>query len=375
MYNLFEKKEDKYVVIIEPGGIGDYVFCRPFFKYFKESPIYKKYKFIYIVKEGFLDFVNSWDKQYFDIILPYNEKALENNRHYRKYFYSEINKYNIDSVINLRTNVIDLIPDVSFRRKLIKKIKAKYKIADILNFNANKKQTSKLNFYTDIFKDATYKDFEIERRRIFFSQLLGLEIPEVELNNSYKEEIIPDNFIILSIVSMSESRMLPLDFWQKIIKTLNEKYPDSYLLFVGANKDFDYIESFINKICQNTNCINFAGKSNATILTNLMKKAKLMIAVETGTVHIANLVNCPTICFSNGLYYGRYHPYKEGCVHYIYPTKFLEYIESKEFDKERTYLGYVSYPFDSKDVQILKNLKKYLNNCGDGIYEQNKNNL
>ena len=59
MFNLLKerkKEKDKYIVLIEPGGIGDYVFCRPFFKYFNESPKYKNFKLIYIVKEGFLDF-------------------------------------------------------------------------------------------------------------------------------------------------------------------------------------------------------------------------------------------------------------------------------------------------------------------------------
>ena len=29
------------VVVVDPGGIGDYMFCRPYFKYIKQSPKYK----------------------------------------------------------------------------------------------------------------------------------------------------------------------------------------------------------------------------------------------------------------------------------------------------------------------------------------------
>ena len=33
----------------------------------------------------------------------------------------------------------------------------------------------------------------------------------------------------------------------------------------------------------------------------------------------------------------------------------------KEFDKERTYLGYVSYPFDLTDKFLLNNFKNIIN--------------
>ena len=76
MVIFFNKKEkDKYLLLIEPGGIGDYIFCRPFFKYFKESLKYKDYKIIYLAKDIYADFVSTFDGEYFDKIIAYNTKA------------------------------------------------------------------------------------------------------------------------------------------------------------------------------------------------------------------------------------------------------------------------------------------------------------
>ena len=75
-----------------------------------------------------------------------------------------------------------------------------------------------------------------------------------------------------------------------------------------------------------------------------------MIAVETGTVHIANLVGCKTICLSNGAFYNRFHPYKNSSVSYIYPEKFNELIKTDSLDKLDVWSG--NSPCNTMDISI-----------------------
>ena len=43
-------KIENCVAIVDCGGIGDYMICRPYFKYLKESPKFKDCNFIYLCK-------------------------------------------------------------------------------------------------------------------------------------------------------------------------------------------------------------------------------------------------------------------------------------------------------------------------------------
>ena len=97
--NIFKKK-DKAVLFFEPGGIGDYMFCRPFFKFIKQSEKFKNLKIIYVVKDYFHEFMNAYDFDYFDEIISYNIFDFETDRHYRKYLFNKLNKYKFIQIVN-----------------------------------------------------------------------------------------------------------------------------------------------------------------------------------------------------------------------------------------------------------------------------------
>lgn len=328
MFNKFKHNKDKYLVLIEPGGLGDYIFCRPFFKYIKKSEKYKNHKLIYVASEQYVDFVKEFDKEYFDKIITYNADYLKNNKYYQKFLYSEINKYNVDTLVNLRTNVIDQLPDVSIRRKLAKNIKAKYKYVDIIKSNSNKYFENKIKFYNCPIYDDLSLCFELERRQRFFEKFLEQKLPEESLNLYINKELPFNNYLAISMSAVNSLRELSDNTWLNIINNLQENFPNKKLVFIGASKDKGYIENILNKLTDKTNCINYAGKTSITTLPKFLSKADALIAVDTGTVHIANLVNCKTICFSNGLSYGRFHPYKNSQIHYVYPPSFEKYLKT-----------------------------------------------
>lgn len=83
--------------------------------------------------------------------------------------------------------------------------------------------------------------------------------------------------------------------------------------------------------------INAVGKIATVDLPKILKRnAKLLIANETGTVHIAHAVNCPFIVISNARFYKRFQPYKGFENAYIYPPKFRELLKNNE-DVSRYY--------------------------------------
>jgi len=95
-----KKSKIPYLVLLDPGGIGDYTFCRPYFKYIKKSPKYKSYKIIYITKDIYADMTKCYNSSSFDEILGYNTKNY-------KYLFKHLKGYNIKTLINLRCIVLE----------------------------------------------------------------------------------------------------------------------------------------------------------------------------------------------------------------------------------------------------------------------------
>ena len=69
-------------------------------------------------------------------------------------------------------------------------------------------------------------------------------------------------------------------------------------------------------------------KAIVSEITDKLKNSEFLVSVETGTVHIAHEVGCKTICLAGSVAYGRFHPYNDNIIKYVYPEKFNEYIEN-----------------------------------------------
>ena len=137
--HIFHKKENA-AVFIEPGGIGDYYFNIPFFKYIR------------IAKDNQIDFVKSNCGEYFDEIISCNYTDYLESKDYKKYLLKKIHKYNVQILVNLRMIIVDTMGDFRPRRHLVKDVKAKVKIADVIKLKENKKFEKKFykNYYFKI---------------------------------------------------------------------------------------------------------------------------------------------------------------------------------------------------------------------------------
>lgn len=353
--NKFFRKKEKAVLLIEPGGIGDYLFCRPYFKYLKECNKYKDSKIIYLAKDVYKDFTYNYDKQYFDEIICYNGNKILSNKHYKKYIISEINKYKIHTLINLRCVDTAHENDWKPRLQIIKAIKSKEKITEIISNPNYKFKHSKL--YTKIIETDTKTDFELERRRKFFEKLTGTKIPKVEITLD-SQKLQPDyNYIAVSIIALDKRRKYKDEYWKIILDFINQNTDsNTKLLFLGAPNDKNTIEKLINILEQQDKCINFAGCLPVSQLPDMLSKCKLLLSVETGTVHIAHAVNCKTVCISNGSFYKRFQPYEN--IDYIYPEEFVKEIKAGNLEK---FYGYNNYQTESiKPEAVVDIIKNYI---------------
>ena len=354
---IFHKKE-KAVLFFEPGGIGDYMFCRPFFKFIHQSERFKNLKKVYIVKDYFAEFMNAYDSQYFDEIISYSTSDFENDRYYRKYLFNKLNRYKYEQIVNLRTVVVDNLKDYNPRKRIIRTLKSSKKTVNAIYVKNNDRRLNQM-YNNVIFSDKKY-DFELERKRKFFEELLGIKIGN-DYSFKIEQVLTTNNNIAISMFATSERRMLTFEKWKQIIHKISELYPDKNFVFLGSQGEKKDINKFVQSLNCKDRCKNLAG-TPFSVIPDVLRQCELLLSVESGNVHLAQSVGCKTICFSNGSYYQRFHPYPDSeNVKYIYSEQFLNNLNNNKIDLWDTYGGNQDWAVDGISVDdVTEELNNFM---------------
>lgn len=352
------KKFDNCIAIIDPGGIGDYILHRPYFKYFKQSPVFKNNKLIFIGREVYNNFVKVYDPEIFFDILEYDCRD-------KKKLKKELSKYKFKSLIHLQTmcGAIAYSHAKSERMDFIKSFKVKTKIANVIknsNFNKNNEKYLKTIYNKFIF--TLENSFETERLREFYEKLLEIKIPKEDI--TLKPVIsFAQKYICISPVSVGENRNYSTENWVKIFNFLIENLPENInILVLGSKREETEINDIIYNLKQTDKIINLTNLIDVALVPSVIKNAEFLLSIETGTVHIAQAVGVKSICLSSGGFYGRFLPYKNNLTEYIFPDKFDEILKSGDNERISDFYDYEKN-FKTSDIapeKVINVLKKYI---------------
>lgn len=331
---LFNKAFCKYagiktLLIVRFDGIGDYILTRSFFKDLRKSEKYKDYKIIFAGRPEFVELAKKYDCEYIDYFVSANIVDLAE----RKAFIKRAKKWYVDCVINpygskLRCDI----------EKLVSRIKANIKICNYDYFSeCDKKYNPKLvnkvlKKYNKVISTSIEPIFVWECNRLFFEKIISESINEIsdlcDLESSEKKFLIPScDYILVSPFANSASTYSPENF-VKIINFVNKKY-NIPVIILGTFAEKERAQN-IRNMCSNPNMVyNFAGKFSISETCLFIKNAKLLIANETGTVHIAKNFKTKTVCISNGSYMFTFWPYSTPFMHYVYPDNMEEILKNK----------------------------------------------
>ena len=354
-----KNKLQNCVAIVDPGGIGDYILHRQYFKYFKQSPEYKNKNLIYFGREQYNNMVKHYDSDVFSEIFAYD--CID-----KKELRKQLSYYKFDSLIHLQTmcGAIAYSQAKSERMDFIKGFKVKTKIANAImnDYYDNKAEKYLKSIYSQIIF-TNEETFEPERLRTLYEKLLGIKI---EQENTKLSPIFDfsQKYICISLASVGEYRNYSIEGWVKILKYLTTNLQESYkIVILGTKREEDIINTILLHFDKSEKIINLTGLIDITLIPSIIKNAQWLLSIETGTVHIAQAVNCKTICLSSGGFYGRFLPYTNGLTEYIFPDSFDEIIKdenqellSKYYDYERTHKT-----SDINPDKVIKVLKKYIN--------------
>ena len=313
----------KTLLFIRDDGIGDFILDMPYMKYLKTSKKYNGYKLILAGTPAIIELAQKYLDNYIDEYMVLDFKNLKSLRKFAKKlsFSTLINP--IDAKVNSVANTLANL--VRAKEKICHK--GFFSRYDIRKFG--KRITKVINNYTEVIDTGDEIMLVRDRCKLFFEKLLGEKLPAAkllcDLQNS--EPDISSEYVIVSPFSRSNLRTYSQENFAKIIDYLTEriKLP---VIIVGSRGEIKKAQE-IKELCKNLNLVyNQAGKFSLSESIQYIKHAKLLVANETGTVHIAQNYRVNTICISNGSYMNTFQPYpkEESYITYVYPDNIYEYI-------------------------------------------------
>lgn len=200
-------------------------------------------------------------------------------------FLHQMRKERFDIVFNFQGNGVSANP-------FIKQFDAK------ITAGLSSEKAEKLDFSLDYY----YYHSEVIRY-LEVAKLLGATIPglEPEINVLPQDEQEIDEFmsvlhkpyIVLHPVAVDIRRMWPLENYAKLAYELKQKNLE--VVFTGAEEDKQAVDTIIDNM--NYKAINACGNFSLGGLAALLSHASLMIAADTGPLHLGRAVNTPTIGF------------------------------------------------------------------------------
>ncbi|HSU50452.1 MAG TPA: glycosyltransferase family 9 protein [Segetibacter sp.] len=278
------------IAILRANALGDFIVTLP-----AVNALRNAYPNAEIVLLG-----KPWHKQYLSkgrspidrvIVVPVkkgirNEVGLTEDEAAIETFLGQMREEQFDVVLNFQGNGISANP-------FIKQFGAK------LTVGLACKNAEKLDRFIDYYyyQNEAIRFLEVVKligatTTAIEPELNVLQEDEAEVAN-FKSAFENKAFVVLHPIAMDIRRMWPIKNYAKLADYLRQK--DFEVVFTGASEDKQVIDSIINEMDESA--INACGNFSLGGLTAVLSKAALMIAADTGPLHLARAVNTPTIGF------------------------------------------------------------------------------
>ncbi|RRA98717.1 glycosyltransferase family 9 protein [Larkinella rosea] len=185
--------------------------------------------------------------------------------------------------------------------------------------------------YTRLIDSGSGIVFEMERNRRIMEGFLGEPVPALPPTLDSKRispVSVPDQYIILSLGAGQDFRIWPTAQFAQTARHLLQQYPDHILVLTGAPNEKPYAEALRAVLANPPHLLDLTGKLSLAELIYVVRQASLLIANETGIVHIAASTGTPTLVISQGKTLVRWHPYAPELaahIRHVYP----EYLEQR----------------------------------------------
>lgn len=302
--SFFVRKNTLLIVRID--AIGDYILFRNFIKIIKESERFRGHKITLLGNKIWKDIAVEYDGKYIDKFI-----WIDTNKFFKKSEWKD----SYIQLLKIHSSGYEtiLLPNDTFdwRSEFIVSMAGAGNIIGKMNdpfFSGNGKalDSKKINkIDSDIGHD---KIFQFNRNKSFAEEITGesISLPGPYLEKK-KKEADNEKYIVVFPGASHKNKMWSAENFGILCKRISEIKKINIII---CGNDFD--KRAAEKIIEISGIENISDKTrdgSLVELIDLISEAELLITNDTCALHIGAAVNTKTICLSNGLHFGRFHPY------------------------------------------------------------------
>jgi ADP-heptose:LPS heptosyltransferase len=295
------RKPRKRVQIIKTDAIGDYILFRNFIEIVKQSDTFKGYKIDLLGNSLWQDIALLYDKPFVEGFLFITPDDL---------YEAPLSAFK--SGWQLFSKRYDTVLQPTFARTFINDALAAFTAAKhIIGFEGDterinpKYKTHTDKFYTQKLQLPAGTDFEFDRSKFFFEEVLNQKItingPHIPIAGGKKEGVIIFPGAGIAKRSWEKEKFLEL------IKYIKKETSQPVYLAGGPSEILT--GAYLTENLPSASIYNLIGKTTLPQLVELIGNAALVITNETSAVHIAAATQTKAICILGGGHFGRFSPY------------------------------------------------------------------
>lgn len=338
----------KKLLIVRIDEIGDFMLWRPFIKEMVSSEKYSGYEFHFCGNQSWKSLFLCLDKELISRFYWMDKIQFKKKINYRYHFLKHIYRERYNVVINPAYS-----RDKRYDDSIVKAAKAPARLGMVANRESTHSYETGYdrNLYTNLFVHPEKPIFEFYRNRLFTEFITGKEsaitdtrvdpecLPALSL-------VMPDNYFVVFPGSRSKERIWSTENFIRVSKYLFENYGWTVIV-CGTGADAAYTNAF----CEGYRhpVINLTGKTSLTEMLTVFTKARCLLSVDTGSVHLAAAVGCTVFGIFNGSQYKRFAPYPGSLAanfYAIYPDEIEKELMQDDIVKQR-YEFVVRVPYNS----------------------------
>ncbi len=336
--SIFTRKNTLLIVRID--AIGDYILFRNFIKVIKESERFKNHSITLIGNKIWKDLAEELDHKYIN-----------------KFIWIDVNNFFKNSEWTHTFSLLFKLHFSGFETILIPKDTRNWRSEFIVKHTGAKNVLMEKNnsFFSEngfaereefSHKGSVYNNqiplFQFYRNKYFTEELISSSIPIQKpfIEKAILKDNIKGEYIIVFPGASDIKKMWSAENFGILCKKIAE---DKNLRIIVCGSDSDKAAAkMIKKISGIQNIEDKARDGSLLELLELIANAKLLITNDTCALHIGASLNTKTICITNGLHFGRFHPYPDEMSNFvmtIYPDDDLNKNRNFDFLARKFHLG------------------------------------
>ena len=325
------KHHSKKLLIIRLDEIGDYILWRNFLNEIASSPKYRDHEIHFCGNKSWKSLFEQFDTEIVTKPFWVDKIRFKKELRYRYRFLKMIYQQFYTTVINPTFS-----RDKRYDDSIVRAAKASFNIGMVANTESVQpyEMGYDKNLYTSLFNHSIKPVFEFYRNRMFTEFVTGINssVTDTTVSSSLLPTYLglPENYIVIFPGSRSKTRIWPTAHFIEVANYLY-KQKEFTVVVCGAAGDTVYTDAFCE--LYSFPLLNLTGKTTLPEMLTVLRKASMLLSVDTGSVHLAAAVNCPVTAIFNGSQYKRFAPYPEEIAPAfiaVYPELIQEELNNEE---------------------------------------------